>query len=110
SFPALVVHGPLNQSKRVPGILSFRIPGVLNQDLVEKMPGFSFSKASGPATATAEEYLSHIIYALTGDYQQCRETIRLSFGRFTTQEEIRSAAQGFVRAAKSCLHILYLEQ
>lgn len=99
AFPHLMVHG--HPTANVPGILSFRIPGISHEQLVQALPSFSFGRGSSPGgEGFPPESLSHIIQLLSHSDQAPRETIRLSFGRFTTSDEMEAAAHAFVLAAQ----------
>jgi len=60
------------------------------------MPGLALG--TGAACSSTGANLSHAIKAMTGDEQAAREAIRLSFGRFTTPEEMAQAAEEMIVA------------
>ena len=85
-----IIHGHAAPEWNVPGILNLRFPGIDSETLVMELPGLAFGV--GSACASAGNELSHVIQSVTGSDQAAREAIRLSFGRFTTQQEMDSAA------------------
>lgn len=87
-----VIGGHSDPLWNVPGILSLRFPGIDQESLVMGLPDLSFGVGSACAAG-----LSHVIRATSGSDQAANETIRLSFGRFTTEEDIHHAAEMFAR-------------
>ena len=87
-----VIGGHSDAAWNVPGILSLRFPGIDQETLVMALPDLSFGIGSACGAGA-----SHVIRATTGLEQAANETIRLSFGRFTTTDEIHRAAEMFVR-------------
>lgn len=77
----------------VPGILNIRFPGIDHDALVMVLPGLSFGTG-----AACTDGKSHVALATTGSEQAAAEAIRLSFGRFTTQNDIERAADAIVAA------------
>lgn len=89
-WPEITVNSHSEEDWRVPGCINLRFDGVENEWLITATPGLAFSTGSACAnTGTAH---SHVIMAMTGDAQAARESLRISFGRFTTDEDIDTAA------------------
>lgn len=93
----IIVHGASAPGNRVPGIISLHIPGISSETLVSRISDIAFGVAASSA-AQGRERLSHIISAVTGDEEAVRETIRVSFGRFTRAKDLD-------RLARSVTHI-----
>ena len=73
----------------VDGILSVTIAGIDASALMAHLPHIAFS--SGSACTSADPEPSHVLLALGLTKMQCDGTIRLSFGRFTTEAELKRA-------------------
>ncbi len=87
-----VIGGHSDPVWNVPGILSLRFPGIDQDSLVMGLPDLSFGIGSACAAGP-----SHVIRAVAGSDQAANETIRLSFGRFTTADDLHRTAEMFVR-------------
>jgi len=95
-----VVYGHSHPEWNVPGILNIRFPGVDSETLIMALPDLAFGVGSACSSSGGAK-LSHVVRATTGSDQAARECVRLSFGRFTTQQEIRRAADLVVEAVES---------
>lgn len=96
ALPELVVHG--NLDRRLPGNLSLRVPGVPAGALLARVPELALS--AGAACHSGSGHPSHVLAALGLDAASARCAIRFGLGRGTTEEEVDSAAQSFVRAVR----------
>ncbi len=86
---------------RLPGMCSFVVPGVRSDLLLAVLDGMGISASAGSACASGAPIPSHVLSAMGfGDQAGC--ALRLSAGRFTTDEEIVAAAER-VRMAVSRL-------
>lgn len=91
-----VIHGHRLPAWNAPGILNVGFPGIDSETLVMALPDLAFGV--GAACASAGNKYSHVIQALTGSEQAARESIRLSYGRFTTEHDINKAADQMLKA------------
>lgn len=94
-IPDIIVHGVLVPEKRVPGIISLRIPGISSEALASRIPDIAFGVAAS-SVAQGRERFSHIISAVTGDEEAVRETLRVSFGRFTRAKDLDRLALSII--------------
>jgi cysteine desulfurase len=90
------VHGHKEPEWNAPGILNLRFPGIDNETLVMALPALAVG--TGAACSSAAYKHSHVIHAMTGSEQAAREAVRLSFGRFTTEQDMDIAAEEFSAA------------
>lgn len=88
-----VIGGHGEAAWNVPGILNLRFPGIGHDSLVMAMPELSFGTGSACTAG-----VSHVMRAVTGSDQAAAESIRLSFGRFTTAGETKRAAEIILQA------------
>jgi len=98
SLPGIVVNGSLEQ--RISGNLNVTFPGLEASELMAALDGVSVS--SGSACSSGAGKVSHVLQAIGLDPATVQASIRFGFGRYTTPEEVDSAA-GLVIAAASRL-------
>ncbi|WP_436716374.1 cysteine desulfurase family protein [Roseiconus lacunae] len=73
-----------DQTKRLPSISNVSFPGVESKELIQELRGYAFSRQAACATSAAKP--SHVLQALGRTEPQCRQAIRISFGKsFTNQ-------------------------
>ena len=89
-------YGDDSRNWRVPNIMNIRFPDIENEWLLEAVEGVSFS--TGSACSAHGNKPSHVLDAMGLSRQESIESVRLSFGRFTTDEDIKQVAQSFVTA------------
>jgi cysteine desulfurase len=93
----LSVNGTLSQ--RHPGNLNVRVPGVEAElILAAARPMLAASRGSACTSGSTEP--SHVLTAMGLSAAEALESVRLSIGRFTHEEDIDTAASAFVAAAK----------
>jgi len=83
------INGDLDKS--VAGILNIGFEGVDGQTLLSALPMLAVS--SGSACNSASLAPSHVLRAMGLDDELALSSLRFSFGRFTTEEEVLKAAQ-----------------
>jgi len=86
-LPGVFINGSFTQ--RIPGNLSIRFDGVNNQNLVQALQELAFSTTSACISAKAQP--SYVLRVLGLSEVQAQSTIRISFGRFTTEQDIQRA-------------------
>lgn len=80
---------------RVPAILNLRVKGVKNTDLLYNLDLKGVCIAVGSACASGSVDPSHVLTAMGLEEEAARESVRISFGKENTSEEIRLAAALF---------------
>lgn len=93
-----IVYGHSHPQWNVPGILNIRFKGIETETLIMALPDLAFGV--GAACSSGGAKLSHVVLATTGSEQAARESLRISFGRFTTHQEIRRAADLIIEAVE----------
>jgi cysteine desulfurase len=90
----------LNGSRqaRIAGNLNVTIPGLESQELMAALDGLAIS--SGSACSSGAPGASHVLQALGLEAGKVAASLRLGLGRFTTDEEVESAADQLVGAIK----------
>jgi cysteine desulfurase len=94
----LVVHG--DPVQRLPNTLSVALPGVDASGLLSDL-GDEVAASLGAACHADQVKVSHVLHAMGVDTATASSTIRLSVGRFTTEEEVDRAAARILAAAAS---------
>lgn len=82
---------------RYHGNLNIRREGVDAARLIADLRDIAFSLGSACASGSGRP--SHVLRALGLDYRESRSSIRLGFGRYTTQAELVEACQRLAKAA-----------
>jgi len=81
-----------NAERRLPHILSMRLPGIVGHTLLERCDarGIAFSTGSachGPEGADQKAPVNHVLAAIGLDRRQAREVVRISFSHQTSEAE-----------------------
>lgn len=97
-FPRLMLFG--HSEQRIPGNLNLGLPGVLGDTLVEAVSS-QLAISTGAACATGSPEPSHVLVALGLDPEVAATGVRISLGRFTTEDEIDAASDCLRRAFRS---------
>lgn len=93
------VHG--DPAAVVPNTLSIAIPGVDADALIAAVPRLCIS--TGSACSSGAIGHSHVLQAMRLDDREMRETVRIGFGRTTTQEDAVMAADLIAAATLAAL-------
>jgi cysteine desulfurase len=96
AFECVVVNG--HRERTVAGIINIRLPGVDADSLLLATPGVAAS--TGSACSSAVPAPSHVLLAMGLSYAEAAESLRLSFGRFTTHEEIDAAVEALAASVR----------
>jgi len=100
-IPGAVLNG--DRDKRVPGNLNLSFPGVQAEDLMAALKDLAISNGSACTSGSSEP--SHVLGALGLDDEMVLASIRIGFGRFTTEEEIDYAAEKIAAEVDRLGHI-----
>lgn len=93
----LVEHG--HPEARLPNTLSVALPGHDANTLIGELAE-DLAASAGSACHSGATMISYVLQAMGIEPELARATIRLSVGRFTTEEEIDRAAKLVVAAAR----------
>jgi cysteine desulfurase len=94
----LVEHG--HPDDRLPNTLSVALPGSNANGLVESLAE-ELAVSAGSACHSGATMISYVLQAMGVEPEFARSTIRLSVGRFTTEEEIDQATELILDATRS---------
>ncbi|MEE3323291.1 MAG: cysteine desulfurase family protein [Pseudomonadota bacterium] len=92
-------HGKDSTLWRVPNIMNICFEGVENEWLLEAIQGFAFS--TGSACSANGNKTSHVLEAIGCTATEVNSSIRLSFGRMTTEQEIQRVATELAQVVSS---------
>ena len=93
--PGWVING--STAHRYYGNLNIRREGVDGARLLADFRDIAFSLGSACASGSGRP--SHVLRALGLDYRQARSSVRLGFGRYTSQKELVDACRRIAAAA-----------
>lgn len=96
AFPDAVIHGA--KALRLPNTLSVGFPGKKANEILQKLTGVAAS--AGAACHSHEVKISHVLEAMGVPAEVALGTVRLSVGRFTTEEDIDIAVSQIVSTIK----------
>ena len=94
-FPSLMVFG--HAENRIPGSWNVGVPGILGERLVAAVSS-EVAISTGAACATGSPEPSHVLLSLGLDHETAATAVRISLGRFTTDEDIDAASEILLRA------------
>lgn len=80
-----IVQYNSDQVNKIPGIVNIRFPGINNEILVKKLSN-QFAISTGSACSSTKP--SHVLQNIGLTLDQVRSSVRISFSRFNTYEEI----------------------
>ena len=89
NIPSLILNGPTG-NRRHPGNANLRFPGLVAQDILGSVQPH-LAASTGAACTSGIPEPSHVLGALGLSSEEAQSSIRFSFGRFTTDVEIREA-------------------
>jgi cysteine desulfurase len=95
-IPQIVINGPMG-SKRLANNLNICIPGQDNERLLMVLDEAGFQVAVGSACSASSEEASHVLKAMGIPDKDARSSLRISFGRYTTEESAKSLAESLIK-------------
>jgi cysteine desulfurase len=88
-----------SRDERYPGNLNLRLPGLDVARLISELRDIAFS--AGSACASGSGRPSHVLRAIGLSDAEARSSIRLGFGRYTSEEELMTALDRIAAAARA---------
>ena len=99
-IPDLILHG--GEAIRFSGLMSLRFPGAVAEEMQSRLSEADICVGVGSACASQDAAPSHVLTAMGLSEKEIGETLRVSLGRNTTEEEIRTAAQVMITVYQTC--------
>ena len=90
------LNGPL--SGRLPGNLNVAIEDVDHETLLIRLDLMGFAVSAGSACSAGSLEPSHVLTAMGQTPEQASTAIRVTLGRFTTEEEVEAFAEALRQA------------
>ena len=90
--PALDAHDTAGRPLRLVNNLNVQVPGVDGQTLLATLARDDLAVSSGSACSSESPRPSNVLLALGLDEDQARASLRFGLSRFTTPEEVDTAA------------------
>jgi len=87
-IPKIRVNGEINQS--LPGIINLEIENVSGEALMNLLDLKGICISTGSACNSAQEEPSHVLMALGLIEEEAKSSIRISYGRYNTIEDVRA--------------------
>ena len=100
-WPDAVIHG--RQAPRLPNTTSICLPGVDAAALLILLDQRGIACSGGSACHTLSLHPSHVLAAMGYDASHAASTLRFSFSRMNTRDEVSAAAEAVIHSAR---HIL----
>lgn len=85
AIPDILING--NQTDRLPHIINFYKPGVNAEHLLLKVSA-KLAMSRGSACSSAQRIPSHVLLAMNLNESIAHDSLRLSLGRMTSQDEV----------------------
>ena len=95
----MAINGPVGDWRH-PGNANLRFDGLSAQDILAELQP-SVAASTGAACTSGIPEPSHVLRALGLSAEQADFSIRFSFGRFTTAEEVRDVARIVIETLES---------
>ncbi|MBB63888.1 MAG: cysteine desulfurase [Waddliaceae bacterium] len=95
SIPNLIYNG--NITDTLPGSLNFYIPNIASKDLLSLLRR-DLAISTGSACTSATQEPSHVLRAMGLSDEECKSSLRLSFGRYTREEDLEDVVRYLVNA------------
>jgi cysteine desulfurase len=99
--PRVKLNGPLDSSRRVPGIVNVTLPGLSGEALVQGLDAKGFAVSSGPACSAGSAPPSRVLMAMGRSEKEAKQGLRVSFGRSNTVEQAKQLAQALASLAQT---------
>ena len=98
-LPAAIING--GSKHRAPHISSVTFPGADNERLMMQLDEAGIQTAVGSACSASTDEPSHVLRAIGLSEAEARSTLRFSFGRFITKDDIKETIAQLVRFTDS---------
>ena len=98
ALPGTLLNG--HRELRLPTTSSLCFPGLLAGEMLILLDEAGICCSAGSACHTAAVHPSHVLEAMALDAAHAASTLRFSFSRFNTMDEVTSAADEVIRIAR----------
>ena len=98
TVPDTTLNG--HRSKRVPQNANITFHFVEGESITLQMDMRGFAVSTGSACFSKSLEASHVIHAIGGDHERAHGSVRFSFGRFNTMDEVDEVIDGISEVVK----------
>ena len=91
TIPSVKVNG--NTEKRLPGTVNLRFDGVSGESLMNLLNLKDVCVSTSSACNSGKDIPSHVLIALGLSEEQAKSSIRISYGRYNTLEEVETIVE-----------------
>ncbi len=99
SIPGLKVNG--HPTNRHPGILNITIDGIKSEKLLMQLDMAGIACSAGSACASGSHEPSHVLLAMGVPPERAKCSLRISLGRFNTEDDMRTLIKEIKKITKS---------
>jgi cysteine desulfurase len=96
TIPLVRVNGDIE--KRLPGTVNLRFDGVSGESLMNLLDLDGVCVSTSSACNSGKDIPSHVLLALGLSEEQAKSSIRISYGRYNTQEEVETIVENICKA------------
>ncbi|MEY4299735.1 MAG: hypothetical protein RIR25_971 [Verrucomicrobiota bacterium] len=96
-FPTVLFHG--DPTHRLPNTSNFALPGMAAADLLAGLDRLGVACSVGSACASGSPHASHVLRAMGISDGEAESSLRFSFSRTNTREEVAAALEALGAAA-----------
>ena len=97
-FPETRFHG--DPEHRLPNTSNFALPGLAATDLLAALDRLGVCCSVGSACVSGSPHASHVLRAMGVDGEEAKSSLRFSFSRMNTGDDVQGALRGLDEAAR----------
>lgn len=86
-----------NETNRLPGNINISIKGKTGEGLMHMLDLKDICVSTGSACDSRNQQTSHVIQAIGVPEDYCEGTIRITFGKFNTEQEVKKIAETLIK-------------
>jgi len=95
-----VVYQYNGGNHKLPGLLSLSFPGKDGESILHRMDLMGISISTGSACDSVKTEISHVLQAIRLNEDYARGTIRISLGKYNTEDEIERMVASIIKIVK----------
>ncbi len=95
-----VVYQYNGGNHKLPGLLSLSFPGKDGESILHRMDLMGISISTGSACDSVKTEISHVLQAIRLNEDYARGTIRISLGKYNTEDEIERMVVSIIKIVK----------
>ena len=84
-------------NNKLPGLLSLSFPGKDGEAILHRMDLMGISISTGSACDSVNTEISHVLQAIRLNEDYAKGTIRISLGKYNTEEEVNIIAASLIK-------------